>query len=74
MAADILRFSPEKDPHLSIGKHPGMDSATELLVALGQLAVEQERGGSRESIVRLGSTVDAAIRRMNEFSDIDSAA
>jgi hypothetical protein len=69
MAADILRFFPEKDPFVT---RPGMNLTSELLQALGQLA--QEQGGSRESLTRLGRSVDAAVRRMNEFSDIDSAA
>lgn len=69
MAADILRFFPEKDPFVT---RPGMNITSELLQALGQLA--QEQGGSRESLVRLGRNVDAAVRRMNEFPDIDSAA
>ena len=69
MAADILRFFPEKDPFVT---RPGMNATSELLQALGQLA--QEQGGSRESLTRLGRSVDAAVRRMNEFSDIDSAA
>jgi len=69
MAVDILRFFPEKDPFVT---RPGMNLTSELLQALGQLA--QEQGGSRESLVRLGRSVDAVVRRMNEFSDIDSAA
>ncbi len=71
MAADILRFSPEKDPSVN---HAGMNIASELLEALGELAVAQERGGSHERLASLGRSVDAAVRRMNEFSDIDSAA
>ncbi len=71
MAADILRFSTEKDPFVV---HPGMKVTSELLAALGQLALAQERGGSRESLERLGRSVDAAVQRMNEFPDIDSAA
>ena len=71
MATDILRFFPEKDP---IVTRPGMNIPNELLQALGQLALAQEQGGSRESLTRLGRSVDAAVRRMNEFSDIDSAA
>jgi hypothetical protein len=55
---------------------PGMNLTSELLQALGQLALAlaQEQGGSRESLVRLGRSVDVVVRRMNEFSDIDSAA
>jgi hypothetical protein len=71
MAADILRFFPEKDPFVT---RPGMNLTSELLQALGQLALAQEQGGSRESLIRLGRSVDAAVRRMNEFPDIDSAA
>ena len=71
MAADILRFSPGKDSSVT---RVGMTIANELLVALGELAVAQERGGSRESLARLGQSVDAAIRRMNEISGIDAAA
>jgi len=71
MAADILRFFPEKDPFVT---RPGMNLTSELLQALGQLSLAQEQGGSRESLVRLGRSVDAAVRRMNEFPDIDSAA
>jgi len=72
MAADILRFSPnEKDPFVV---RPGMNVTSELLAALGQLALAQERGGTRESLDRLGRSVDAAVRRMNEIAEIDSAA
>lgn len=71
MAADILRFFPEKDPFVT---RPGTHLTSELLQALGQLALAQEQGVSRESLTRLGRNVDAAVRRMNEFSDIDSAA
>ncbi len=71
MAADILRFSTEKD--LSV-THTGTNMASELLEALGELAVAQERGGTREHLATLGRSVDAAVRRMNEFSDIDTAA
>jgi len=52
----------------------GMNVASELLEALGHLAMAQERGSSLESIAALGRSVDAAVRRMNEFSGIDSAA
>ncbi len=51
-----------------------MNIASELLVALGQLAVAQERGGSRDHLDRLGRNVDAAVRRMNEVSDVEFAA
>ena len=71
MAADILNFSTEKDPYVT---RPGNHITSELLTALGQLALAQERGGTRESLVQLGRSVDAAVRRMNEFTDIDSAA
>lgn len=71
MAVEILRFTPDKD--LSVTRI-GMNIASELLQALGELAMAQELGGSRESLTRLGRSVDAAIRRMNEFSDIDTAA
>ena len=71
MAADILRFSPRKDSTVT---RTGMNIAYELLEALGELAMAQERGSSNESIARLGRNVEAAIRRMNEFSGIDSAA
>jgi hypothetical protein len=71
MAADVLRFFPEKDPFVT---RLGMNATSELLQALGQLALAQEQGVSRESLVRLGRSVDAAVRRMNEFPDIDSAA
>lgn len=54
--------------------HNGMHIASELLEALGELAVAQERGGSREHLATLGRSVDAAVRRMNEFTNIDSAA
>ena len=74
MAADILRFSPETDPSSNTGTWSGMNIASELLVALGQLAVAQERGGSRDHLDRLGLNVDAAVRRMNEVSDVESAA
>ncbi|NQW20405.1 MAG: hypothetical protein HQ477_06735 [Chloroflexi bacterium] len=74
MAADILRFFPEKDFFLITGGHTGMNIAGELLVALGQLAVAQERGGSREHLASLGQNVDAAVRRMSEISDIETAA
>ena len=71
MAAEILRFSPGKDYSVIL---TGKKIASELLEALGELAMAQERGSSRESLVRLGRSVDAAIRRMNEFSDIEAAA
>ena len=72
MAAHILRFSTdEKGPFVV---RPGMKLTSELLAALGQLALAQERGGTRESLDRLGRSVDAAVRRMNEIADIDSAA
>lgn len=71
MAAEILRFTPDRD--LSVTRI-GMNIASELLQALGELAMAQELGGSRESLARLGRSVDAAIRRMNEFSGIDTAA
>lgn len=71
MAADILRFSPGKDSSVI---RPGMNIANELLDALGELAMAQERGSSRESLDMLSRSVDAAVRRMNEFSDIDTAA
>jgi hypothetical protein len=71
MAADILRFSTEKDPSVT---HTGMNIASDLLEALGELAVAQERGGSHEHLATLGRSVDAAVRRMNEFSDIEPAA
>ncbi len=71
MAADILRFSPGKESSVT---RIGINIASELLEALGELALAQERGSSRESLVSLGRSVDAAVRRMNEFSDIDSAA
>ena len=73
MAAEILRFSTETEKDLSVVR-TGMNIASELLLALGQLAVAQERGGSHESLVRLGQNVDAAVRRMSEFTDIDAAA
>ena len=52
----------------------GMNIASELLAALGELAVAQERGSSAESLARLGRSVEAVVRRMDEFSDIDTAA
>ena len=52
----------------------GMNIASELLEALGELAVAQERGSSRKILVRLGRSVDAAMRRMNEYSGIEAAA
>lgn len=71
MAVEILRFSPRKDSSVT---RAGMNIASELLEALGELAMAQERGSSHESLVRLGRSVEAAVRRMNEFSDIDTAA
>lgn len=71
MAADILRFSPGKDSSVT---RVGMNIASELLEALGALAMAQESGSSRESLVTLGRSVKAAVRRMNDFSDMDSAA
>lgn len=71
MAADILRFSPRKESTVT---RTGMNIACELLEALGELAMAQERGTSHESLATLGRSVEAAIRRMNEFPDIDSAA
>jgi SAM-dependent MidA family methyltransferase len=52
----------------------GMNIANELLDALGELAVAQERGGSREHLATLGRSVDAAVRRLSDISDVDSAA
>lgn len=74
MAADILRFSPETDPSEITGTNTGMNTASELLVALGELAVAQELGGSRERLASLGRSVDAAVRRLSEASDVDTAA
>ena len=71
MAADILRFTPDRDPSVT---RIGMNIASELLEALGELAMAQELGTSHESLATLGRNVEAAFRRMNEFSDIDSAA
>ena len=71
MAADILRFSPGKDSSVT---RVGMNIASELLAALGELAMAQERGSSVESLARLGRSVEAVVRRMDEFSDIDTAA
>jgi SAM-dependent MidA family methyltransferase len=71
MAADILNFSTEKDPKVT---RTGMNIANELLDALGELAVAQERGGSREHLATLGRSVDAAVRRLSDISDVDSAA
>lgn len=51
-----------------------MNIASELLEALGELAKAQEQDSSHESLVRLGRSVEAAVRRMNEFSDIETAA
>ncbi|MDA1279441.1 MAG: hypothetical protein O3B95_05290 [Chloroflexi bacterium] len=73
MAAEILRFSTGTEKDLSVVR-TGMNIASELLQALGQLAVAQERGSSRESLVQLGRNVDAAVRRMSEFTNIDAAA
>ena len=75
MAGEILRFSTDTDANKDLSVvRTGTNIASELLQALGQLAVAQERGGSRESLDRLGRSFDAAVRRMNEFTDIDSAA
>ena len=52
----------------------GKNIASELLEALGELAMAQERGSSHESLTRLGRSVTAAVRRMNEVSGIDKAA
>lgn len=71
MAADVLRFSPEKDSSVT---RAGTNIASELLEALGALAMAQERGSSRESLATLGRSVEAAVRRMNEFSDMNAAA
>jgi len=54
--------------------HTGMTIASELLEALGELAVAQERGGSRESLDRLGKNAANAFRRMHDATDFDSAA
>jgi SAM-dependent MidA family methyltransferase len=61
----------EKDPKVT---RTGMNIANELLDALGELAVAQERGGSREHLATLGRSVDAAVRRLSDISDVDSAA
>ena len=71
MAAEILRFSPGKEPSVT---RIGMSIASDLLEALGELATAQERGSSLESLATLGRSVDATVRRMNEFAGIDSAA
>ncbi|MDP6666894.1 MAG: hypothetical protein QF357_05795 [Dehalococcoidia bacterium] len=71
MAAEILRFSTDKDSPVT---RTGMNIAGELLEALGELAAAQERGSTSESLVTLGRTVDAAVRRLNEFVDLDHAA
>ena len=52
----------------------GINITSELLVALGELAMAQELGSSRESLAGLHRSVDAAVRRLNEFSGIDAAA
>ena len=71
MAAEILRFSPGKESSVT---RIGMSIASDLLEALGELATAQERGSSLESLATLGRSVDATVRRMNEFAGIDSAA
>lgn len=71
MAGEILRFTHDRDNYVT---RVGMNIASELLEALGELAVAQEQGGSHDSLTNLGRNVDAAFRRMNEFSDIDTAA
>jgi hypothetical protein len=71
MAAEILKFSTGKDQPVT---HTGMTIASELLEALGELAVAQERGGSRESLDRLGKNAANAFRRMHDATDFDSAA
>ncbi len=74
MAAEILRFSTEKELPVITGTHSRARIASELIEALGELAVAQERGGSRERLACLGRSVDAAVRQMSEYLDIDSAA
>ncbi len=71
MAAEILRVSPGKESYVT---RIGMSIASDLLEALGELATAQERGSSLESLATLGRSVDATVRRMNEFAGIDSAA
>ena len=71
MAAEILRFSSGKDSSVT---RIGMSIASDLLEALGELATAQERGSSLESLATLGRSVDATVRRMNEFAGIDSTA
>ena len=71
MAVEILRFSPGKESSVT---RIGMSIASDLLEALGELATAQERGSSLESLATLGRSVDATVRRMNEFAGIDSAA
>jgi len=71
MAAEILRVSPGKESSVT---RIGMSIASDLLEALGELATAQERGSSLESLATLGRSVDATVRRMNEFAGIDSAA
>ena len=71
MAAKILRFSPGNESSVT---RIGMSIASDLLEALGELATAQERGSSLESLATLGRSVDATVRRMNEFAGIDSAA
>ncbi len=71
MAAKILRFSPGKESSVT---RIGMSIASDLLEALGELATAQERGSSLESLATLGRSVDATVRRVNEFAGMDSAA
>ena len=71
MAAEILRFSPGKESSVT---RIGMSIASDLLEALGELATAQERGSSLESLATLGRSVDATVRRVNEFAGMDSAA
>lgn len=52
MAVEILRFSPGKESSVT---RMGMNVASELLEALGHLAMAQERGSSLEFNCRPGS-------------------
>jgi len=58
MAADKLRFSTEEDPFVT-ALNTGTHNGTNI---------------ASEHLATLSRSVDNAVRRMNEFSDIDTAA
>lgn len=81
MAAEILRFSPTPGPEEvpetvkeTPVAHNTLNIESELLEALGRLAIAQERGGSLESLNSLGRNVAVAFKRMTQVTEVDEVA